>query len=61
MKTIEGIKAATQEVVRKMTQSYKDLEEDYLGKILKKNEEIAQQREQIKGKQADLANKQLEK
>ena len=58
---METVKAATQEVVRKMTQSYKDREEEYMGKIAKKQDEIAAQREQIKDKQSLLARRRQEK
>ncbi len=42
LKQIESIKANTQEIVRKMTDSYKTMEEEHLSQILKKNEQIAQ-------------------
>ena len=41
LKQIDAVKATTQEVVKKMTESYKSLEEEHLAKIAKKNEEIA--------------------
>ena len=50
LKQIDAVKATTQDVVKKMTESYKSLEEEHLAKIAKKNEEIATQREQIKEK-----------
>ena len=44
-----------------MTQSYKDLEEEYMGKIAKKQDEIAAQKDQIRDKQTLLARKRQEK
>ena len=44
-----------------MTQSYKDLEEEYMTKISKKQDEIATQSEQIRDKLSLLARKKLEK
>ena len=61
LKQVEGVKGATQEIVRKMTQSYNDLEEEYLGKIAKKQDEIAAQKDQIRDKQSLLARKRQEK
>ena len=38
LKQIEGIKANTQEIVKKMTESYKSMEEEHLSLNMKKNE-----------------------
>ncbi len=54
LEKIESVKAETTEVVRKMTESYTELQENYLGKITKLNQEISNQREQIKNKQLQL-------
>ncbi len=61
LERIENMKQQTNEVVRKMTEKYTEMQEDYLGKITRLNNDISSQREAIRSKQLLLMKKRQER
>ena len=61
LQKIESIKRQTNEMVRKMTESYTEMQESYLMKITRFSTDISNQREAIRSKQLLLMKKRQER